>query len=130
VNSHIGKAFLGLVTALIMFSSACLVASESNNGNTLTISSLSADYMRTYPQAMSEIKCVTSAPEGDEIQFIWSSDGGKLTGEGSTVIWQAPNEYGDFHVMVTAKDNNGGTAEAVLTLSVIPRPHKYCCGRG
>jgi hypothetical protein len=129
VNAHTAKVCLGLVAALIMLSSACLVATDSKNDNTLAISSLGADYMAVYPRGMSEIKCVASAPEGDTVQYVWSSDGGDITGEGDTVLWQAPNEYGDFHVMVTAKDNNGGKAEGVLTLSVVPRPYKRCCGR-
>jgi hypothetical protein len=129
VNAHLGKVCLGLVAALIMLNSACLVTAESKSNKTLVISSLEADYMSVYPKGMSEIKCVSTAPEGDTVQFTWSSDGGNLTGEGPIVTWQAPNDYGDYHVMVTAKDNNGGRAEAVLTLSVVPRPHKSCCGR-
>lgn len=130
MNAHLGKVCLVLVAALIMLNSACLLSAEHKNDNTLVISSLSADYMRVYPKGMSEIKCVTSAPEGDTIQFTWSSDGGSITGEGPTVIWRSPNEYGDYHVMVTAKDNNGGKAEAVITLSVVvPPPRTSCCGR-
>lgn len=129
MNAHIGKTLLGLIAVLIMLTSACLVANKPESGNTLAISSLGADYMAVYPKGMSEITCVTSAPEGDTVQYTWSSNGGSITGEGSTIIWQAPNEYGDFHVMVTAQDNNGGEAEGVLTLSVVPRQHKRCCGR-
>ena len=128
MNAYAGKVCLGLVAALIMLNSACLFATDSKNDNTLVISSLVADYPSVYPKNMSEIKCVTSAPEGDTVQFIWSSDGGSVTGEGPTVIWKAPNEYGDYHVMVTAKDSNGGIAEAIITLSVVPRPKKSCCG--
>lgn len=129
MNAHIGKASLGLMAVLIMLTSACVIANKPENRNSLAISSLKADYIAVYPKNMSEIKCVTSASEADAIQYTWSSDGGSITGEGSTVIWQAPNEYGDFHVMVIATDNNGGKAEDVLTLSVVPRPYKACCGR-
>jgi hypothetical protein len=128
VNSRISKICLALVVALITFSSACLAVSGSSSTKSTLISSLEAEYPRVYPKGMSEIKCVTSVPTGDIVQFTWSSDGGSVTGDGSTVLWQAPNEYGDFHVMVTAKDSNGDKAEAVLTLSVVPRPQKSCCG--
>lgn len=129
MNAHIPRVCLGLIAALIMFNGACLVNGKTETGNTLAISSLGADYTAIYPKNMAEIKCVTSAPEGDAVQYIWSSDGGSVTGEGSTVLWRAPNEYGDFHVMVTAKDSNGGKAEGVLTISVVPRPRHACCGR-
>jgi len=128
VISGIGKICLVLVVALIALCSACLVSQESKSTKSLLISSLEAEYMSVYPKGMSEIKCVVSASDNNTVQFTWSSDGGSVIGDGSIVTWQAPNEYGDYHVMVTAKDNNGGKAEAVLTLSVVPRPQKSCCG--
>jgi hypothetical protein len=128
VISRIGKICLALVVALIALCSACLVSQASNSAKSPLISSLEADYMNLDPKAMSEIKCVVSASDNNTVQFTWSSDGGSIIGDGSTVIWQAPNEYGDYHVMVTAKDVNGDSAKAVLTLSVVPRPHKSCCG--
>ena len=128
MTSRIGKICLALVVALITFSTACLAAPESNSAKSSLISSLGADYTIVYPKGMSEIKCVVSASDNNTVQFIWSSDGGDITGEGSSVIWQAPSDYGDYHVMVIAKDGNGDSAEAVITLSVIPRPYKSCCG--
>lgn len=124
MTSHVGKICLVLLITLTMLCSACLTAAGSKD-NRLTISS---QYTDLYPKGWSEIKCVPSGAGGEDVQYTWSTDGGSITGEGSTVDWQAPNEYGDYHVMVTAKDNNGGKAEAVITLSVIPRPYRSCCG--
>jgi hypothetical protein len=128
VTLCVSKICLISVVALMMLSGACLAPSGAA-GNKLTISSLQAEYPNVYPKAWSAIKCVTSDPDGQNVQFTWSTDGGAITGEGSTVTWQAPNEYGDYHVMVNARDDNGGKAEAVVTLSVIPRPYRSCCGR-
>lgn len=128
MNSRISRICLALVVALITFSSACLAVSGSNGTKSSLISSLKADYTSVYPRGMSEIKCVVSASDNNTVQFTWSSDGGSVVGDGSTVIWEAPNEYGDYHVMVTAKDYSGAKAEAVLTLSVVPRPQRVCCG--
>jgi len=129
VKTRVSKACLGLLAALLALLSACLVSSESGINKSLAIASLQADYMSVYPKGALDIKCVVTAPAGDGVKYIWSSDGGSLTGDGSAVQWKAPNEYGDYHVMVTAKDNNGGSADAVLTLSVVPRPIHRCCGR-
>lgn len=125
MTSHISKICLVLAVALVMLCSACLASASAKSP---LISSLGADYTTVYPKGMSEIKCVVSASDNNTVQFIWSSDGGAITGDGSTVIWQAPNEYGDYHVMVKAKDRNGDSGEGVLTLSVVPRPPKSCCG--
>ena len=129
MNSHVGKAGLGVVVALIVLCGACLVKPEVEGNKPPVISSLEADYINVYPRGASEIRCVASDHEDDAVQLTWSADGGSLTGDGSTVTWQAPIDYGDYHVMVIAKDANGGSAEAVLTFSVVPRPYKRCCGR-
>lgn len=86
--------------------------------------------MTLYPKAASEIKCIASDTDGDEVDFKWSCTGGDLSGAGPVVTWRAPNSYGDYHVMVIAKDSNGGSTQAILTLSVVARPaSRGCCGR-
>lgn len=129
MNSHIGKIGLSIVMVLVMLCGACLVAAEPKGNKPPVISSLEAEYKSVYPKGASEIRCVASDPESDAVQFRWSSTGGSVTGEGTTVTWAAPSDYGDYHIMVIAKDGNGGSAEATLTVSVIPRPYRGCCGR-
>lgn len=129
MNSSIFKVGLGIVLVMAVLCSACLVTAEPNGNKPPVISSLEAEYTNVYPRGASDIRCLVSDPEGDEVQFNWSSTGGTLTGEGATVTWESPNDYGDYHIMVIAKDGNGGSAEATLTISVIPRPSLGCCGR-
>ena len=126
VTSYVGKICLVLLVTSIILGSACLTTAESKV-NKPVISSLEAEYTNVYPKGWTEIKCVASDLSGENVQFTWSADGGAITGEGSAVYWQGPNEYGDYHVMVTAKDSSGGNAEAVITLSVVPRPYGSCC---
>lgn len=59
VNSRICKACLGLVGALLILQSACLVSSRSGNSGALEISGLEADTMAVYPKGAAEIKCVS-----------------------------------------------------------------------
>jgi hypothetical protein len=129
VNLYVVKVSLGIVVVLAALCSACLVTAEPQGNKPPVISSLEAQYVNVYPNGASEIRCVASDPESDAVQFKWSSTGGRLIGEGSTVTWAAPADYGDYHIMVIAKDGNGGGAEATLTISVIPRPYRGCCGR-
>ena len=129
MNSYVGKTGLSIVMVLAVLCSACLVAAESKGPKPPVISSLEADYINVYPRGASEIRCVASDPESDAVQFTWSCTGGTLKGDGATVIWESPSDYGDYHIMVIAKDGNGGSAEATLTISVIPRPYRGCCGR-
>jgi len=129
VISHISKVALGIVVVFAVFYGACLVAPGTEGDKPQLISSLEAQYVNVYPRGASEINCITSVPEADAVQFRWSTSGGTLKGEGATVTWQAPNAYGDYHIMVVAEDSNGGSGEAVITISVVPRPYRGCCGR-
>lgn len=129
MNARIGKVCFGLIAVFLILQSGCIVGTASGNNKTLGISGLEASTMNVYSKGVSDITCVVAAPQGDSIQYKWSTDGGTLTGEGSTVRWQGPSDYGDYHVMVTASDNNGNSDQAVITLSVVPRPVRHCCGR-
>lgn len=129
MNSNICKIGLGIAVVLAMLCSACLVVPDTEEGKSPLISSLEAEYINVYPRGSSEIRCVASDPGGGEVQLNWSSTGGTVIGDGTTVVWRAPNEYGDYHIMVVAKDSNGGSAEATLTITVVPRPYRGCCGR-
>ena len=126
--SHIGKVGLCIVVALAALHAACLVAPETEGDKPPVISSLEAQHMNVYPRGASEVRCVASDPEGDAVRFRWSSTGGTLAGDGATVTWESPNDYGDYHIMVVAEDSNGGSTEAVITISVVPRPYRGCCG--
>jgi hypothetical protein len=129
VNYHFVRIGLGISMVLVMLLGACLIMPEQQGNKLSLISSLEAEYVSVYPRGVSEIRCVVSSPESDAVQFTWSSTGGTLKGDGATVNWEAPIDYGDYHIMVIARDRNGASAEATLTISVVPRPYQGCCGR-
>jgi hypothetical protein len=129
VNSRIVKIGLSVVIVLVMLCGACLATAGPKGSKSSLISSLESEYVNVYPRGASEIRCVVSDPESDAVQFTWSCTGGTLKGDGATVIWESPSDYGDYHIMVIARDGNGSSAEATLTVSVIPRPYRGCCGQ-
>ncbi len=129
MDSRILKMCWALVGVLLLLQSACLASAESGSNKIVSISSLEANTVNVYPRGNSEIKCIVSAPGGDTLQYTWSTDGGTITGDGSTVYWEGPADYGDYHVMVTAKDGTGASDQAAITVHVIPRPIRSCCGR-
>ncbi|MFC2049978.1 hypothetical protein ACFLTN_02215 [Chloroflexota bacterium] len=129
MSSHIVKIGLSIVIVLVMLCGACLVTAEPKGNKPPLISSLESEYVNVYPRGASEIRCVASDPESDAVQFTWSCTDGTLKGDGATVIWESPSDYGDYHIMVIARDGNGTSTEATLTISVIPRPYRGCCGQ-
>lgn len=133
MKSHICRMRAGTVlvtlAVLMILASACGSAPASVGNQPPVISSLEAKYMALYPKAASEIKCIASDPDGDEVHFKWSCTGGSLSDAGPVVTWKAPNSYGDYHIMVIAEDDGGGSTHGTLTLSVVARPSRGCCGR-
>ena len=83
------------------------------------ISRLTAAQVQVCPLGSTEIQCVASDADGDSLTYTWSANGGSLGGGGSTVTWQAPQQYGACDVTVIVEDGEGGIAEASLTLSVV-----------
>ena len=95
------------------------------------ISSLTAVQTLVYPASGTEIWCVASDSTDDQLNYRWSCTGGSFNGSGSNVTWEAPNQYGDYHIMVIVEDGKGGSIQGTLSLSVVPRPaqpsRRSCC---
>ena len=131
-RSHRVRFGMGLITltALAVLGGACFPTLEPESSQSLVISGIEAEYEAVYPRGASEIECIVLEPEGDEVEFMWSCTGGSLAGAGPVVTWQSPNSYGDYHIMVIVKDDEGRQTTATLTIAVVPRPDKGgCCGR-
>jgi len=82
------------------------------------ISSLAAAQMALYPNGNTEIQCVASDADGDQINFKWACTAGSFTGVGPIVTWKAPEAYGTYDVSVTVEDGKGGSVQASLTMTV------------
>ena len=64
------------------------------------------------------IECVVS-DSGSILSYNWSCDGGELSGEGSQIIWTAPNASIDVTVTVIVSDVSGNMASKDLALDVV-----------
>ena len=64
------------------------------------------------------LSCDVSDADGDDITLTWSATGGTLTGQGSAVIWTAPETDGVYWIAVIARDAYGGEARRTLPISV------------
>lgn len=86
------------------------------------IESLTTEWQRLRKASSSTIECVASDPDGDELSYIWSKDGGNISGEGDTVTWVAPNAYGTYTITVTVTDGRGGEASESVDIIVCSCP--------
>jgi hypothetical protein len=83
-----------------------------------TISSLIVDAYWTLPSGTFHMACTASDPDGDELSYEWTVDGGEVYGMGAAVNWTAPEAPGAYNVTVVVKDGYGGEDMANLPLSV------------
>jgi len=65
--------------------------------------------------ADNEMVCRASDPDGDDLQYEWSTDKGKI-GSGARIVWVSPDTMGTYDVGVKVSDGKGG--EVIRTVSV------------
>ena len=82
------------------------------------IDSLTTVRQRLRKTMTSTVECIASDPDGDELGYTWSVDGGGISGEGSLVTWVAPNAYGIYTITVTVTDGRGGQAAESISIVV------------
>ena len=66
-----------------------------------------------------DIECLASHPNGLELSYNWTCDGGEISGEGSMIAWTAPNVSGYVTVTVTVSDTADNMATESLVLTVV-----------
>jgi hypothetical protein len=82
------------------------------------IDSLTTEPQKVKKAMTSTIKCLASDPDGDELSYTWSANGGNISGEGSVVTWVAPNTFGTYTIIVTVTDGRGGETTKSIDIVV------------
>jgi hypothetical protein len=65
-----------------------------------------------------EITVTASDPDGDDLVFSYTPDGGTVAGAGAQVTWIAPESPGTYSVHVTVTDSRGGSADCSVDITV------------
>jgi hypothetical protein len=82
------------------------------------IDSLTCQWRQVKESMSVPIDCAASDPDGDELSYSWSVDGGTITGEGAVGDWITSRKYGVYTITVTVSDGRGGQDTASLEISV------------
>ena len=82
------------------------------------ITNLVADADWTTPSGSLLVTCDASDPDGDELSYEWTTDGGDIPGTGAVVNWTAPEEVGIYNVTVVVRDGHGREDTRSVSLSV------------
>jgi hypothetical protein len=72
----------------------------------------------------SEILCESEDPDGDELTYSWSANGGTIEGQGQIINWTAPGTPGDYTIAVSVDDGQGGIATQSVTIQVTDKPNQ------
>lgn len=57
-----------------------------------------AENRKLHPGSSTIVHCVATDINNDQLQYQWSSNGGTIEGEGSSVNWQSPSTEGDYSI--------------------------------
>jgi len=74
------------------------------------------------PSSSCRIECDAEDPDGDELNYEWSTDGGDISDTGSIVTWTVPEAVGLYTITVVVTDGYGGEATIPLDVSVSLNP--------
>lgn len=117
-----------LLFALCMvFTSLLFPSCSTADPNSPHISSLEATHLFVYPNGKTELTCTSSAPGGSALTYVWVCTKGTFEGTGAKVTWRPPNEYGEFHIMVTVTDSQGNQDNSSITISVVYNENQTGC---
>jgi len=62
------------------------------------------------------LHCEAEDPDGDMLTYTWTADCGELSGEGSNVIWTAPDVETECTVTVVADDGYEGRSKGTVSV--------------
>ncbi len=73
---------------------------------------------KLYLSESTDLKCIASDPDGDELSYSWSANAGIFSGNGNEVKWLSPGSEGDYKLFCLVDDGKGGIAEDSITIEV------------
>lgn len=88
------------------------------DNNPPEILSLTANPENLNPGQISILHCMAEDPDEGTLKYIWEADDGSLSGSGSTVLWTAPPEKGDYAITCKVRDEMGAEDESNIIVSV------------
>jgi hypothetical protein len=114
ISRRVDKWFIGLAILSIftILATGCVIK------NAPIIISLMAEREVVPPSYPCQIECNASSPEGGKLNYEWSTTGGNVTGESAIVIWNAPEELGNYTISVDVTDEEGNKATRSIAVTV------------
>lgn len=104
--------------AVALFCSGCGDESDGPINRAPVIAGLEASPGIIEPLESSTLTCSADDPDGNALDYEWSTDSGSLSGTGASVTWTAPGAFDTCTVTVIVSDGHGGTDTAEVSVQV------------
>jgi hypothetical protein len=63
-------------------------------------------------------QCIAMDSDNDTLNYIWSSNGGTITGTGNSISWKSPLTEGNYKLYCTVNDGHGGIIKDSISIEV------------
>ena len=109
---------VGLLSALLISGCSIINVSKPAPNNSPLIESVTCtnDVMAL---ADNEMVCQANDPDGDSLQYEWSTSNGKIIGTGARMMWVSPETMGNYDVTARVYDGKGGEAKQTVSIRVL-----------
>lgn len=105
-------------SALILLIAATILCGCASSNTPPEIVSLEYRARVVWPGDSVLVECVASDPDGDTLDYRWTSDRGAVNGYSGVVAWTAPAEEGLARLTVTVSDGGEETASRTIVFVV------------
>jgi hypothetical protein len=112
-------ASLVILVAITLLISSCTPPNQPPVISGLTVN----NEEEINPGGSCQIECTASDPDEDELSYIWSADGGNISGEGPVVTWTAPGEPGTYTITVQVTDGREGEETEQIAINTVAPNH-------
>ena len=115
VKDNLIKICLAIMAAAVLFLAPSCTTPTNHRP---IITSLEAEAEWTAPLGSLQVTCDASDPDGDELNYEWTTTGGDISSTGAVVSWTAPEEVGVYDITVVVDDDQGDNVTGSVTLIV------------
>ncbi len=105
-----------VVVGVVVLVSVVLSAGPAHQPPVIASVEVKSD--RVFPSGSTDIVCVASSSDGQELGYEWSASGGVIQGTGANITWIAPDSEGTYTVSVNVTDTRGATATDSVGINV------------
>jgi hypothetical protein len=109
---------MSLLTALLLSGCNSIKLSCAAPNSAPVIESVSCTN-DVWALADNEMVCQARDPDGDNLQYEWSTGDGVIIGSGAKMMWASPGTMGTYDVTVRVSDGKGGEAKETVFVRVL-----------